>query len=72
MKVKKGDKVQVIAGKDKGKTGAIVRALPKKDQVLIDGVNVHKKHIRAKKQGEKGKLVDQAFPIHVSNVKLIK
>lgn len=71
MHIKKGDKVQVIAGKDKGKTGVIVRALPKQNQVVIDGMNMHKKHIRAKKQGEKGRLIDQAFPINASNVKKI-
>lgn len=72
MKIKKGDNVKIIAGKDRGKTGKVVRAFPKLDQVLIDGVNVHKKHIRPKKQGEKGQLVDQAFPINVSNVALVK
>lgn len=71
MHVKKGDKVRVIAGKDRGQEGPIVRALPKTNQVVIDGVNLHKKHIRAKKQGEKGKLVDTAFPIDASNVKKI-
>ncbi len=72
MKIKKGDKVRVIAGKDRGKEGSVVRALPKLDQIVMDGVNMHKKHIRPKKQGEKGKMIDQAFPIHVSNVKKIK
>lgn len=72
MKIKKGDKVKIIAGKDKGREGTVVRALPKTDQVVIDGMNMHKKHVRAKKQGEKGKLIDQAFPIHVSNVKKLK
>ena len=72
MKIKKGDKVKIIAGKDRGRDGVVVRALPKMDQVVIDGMNMHKKHVRPKKQGEKGKLIDTAFPIHVSNVKKIK
>lgn len=72
MNIKKGDKVKIIAGKDKGREGAVVKALPKTEQVVIDGMNMHKKHIRAKKQGEKGKLVDTAFPIHISNVKKVK
>ena len=72
MKIKKGDKVKIIAGKDRGRDGVVVRALPKMDQVVIDGMNMHKKHIRPKKQGEKGKLIDQAFPIHVSNVQKLK
>lgn len=69
MNIKKGDNVIVITGKDKGKKGTIVRAFPKLEKVLIDGVNIHKKHQRARKQGEKGKVIEIAYPIHVSNVK---
>lgn len=69
MKIKKGDKIIVTTGKDKGKTGSIVKALPKTSQVVIDGVNIKKVHIRARKQGEKGKIIEKAMPIHVSNVK---
>ena len=71
MKIKKNDNVIVIAGKDKGKTGKITRALPAKDMVLISGINMHKKHKRPTKSGEKGQVVDQAFPVHVSNVMLV-
>jgi large subunit ribosomal protein L24 len=71
MKIKKNDNVIVIAGKDKGKTGKISKAFPKKDMVLIDGINVHKKHMRPQKGGQKGQVVDRAFPIHVSNVKKV-
>lgn len=69
MKIKKGDKVIVTTGKDKGKSGTIVKALPKYDQVLIDGVNMKKKHQKARRQGEKGKVIEVASPIHVSNVR---
>lgn len=72
MKIKKGDKVKVITGKDKGKTGPVVKAFPKDEKVLIDGVNLRKKHQRPRKQGEKGKVVEMAHPIHVSNVKKIQ
>lgn len=72
MKIKKGDKVKVITGKDKGKTGSVVKAFPKDEKVLIDGINLHKKHQRPRKQGEKGKVVEMAHPIHVSNVKKIQ
>ncbi len=72
MKIKKGDKVKVITGKDKGKTGSVVKAFPKDEKVLIDGVNLRKKHQRPRKQGEKGKVVEMAHPIHVSNVKKIQ
>lgn len=69
MKIKKGDKVTVITGKDKGKSGAVVKAFPKLSLVLVDGVNKKKLHKKPRKQGEKGKVIEQATPIHVSNVK---
>jgi large subunit ribosomal protein L24 len=70
MKIKKGDKVTVITGKDKGKSGVILRAFPKLDMVLVEGVNKKKLHKKPKKSNEKGKIIEQATPIHVSNVKL--
>lgn len=70
MHVKKNDTVIVLAGKDKGKTGKILRAFPKKDQVLVEGVNTKKVHQRPKKSGAKGTIIEKNFPIHVSNVKL--
>lgn len=69
MHVKKGDKVIVMAGKDKGATGTIVRSFPKKDLILVEGVNKVKRHQRAKKGSAKGQIVEKAMPIHVSNVK---
>ena len=69
MHVKKGDTVVVITGKDKGKTGPVLRAFPKTGYVLIDGVNVVKKHQRAKKGGQKGQIVQHPMPIHASNVR---
>ena len=71
MKIKKGDNVLIIAGKDKGKKGAVVRALPKEDKVVVAGVNIAKKHTRARKAGEKGQTVEKTMPVHVSNVKKI-
>ena len=70
MHVKKGDNIIVLAGKDKGKTGKVLRAFPKEDKVLVEGVNAKKVHERAKKTGTKGTIVEKNFPIHVSNVKL--
>lgn len=70
MKIKKGDTVIVIAGKDRGKAGTVVRALPKTEQVLLDGVNIVKRHQRARRQGQKGQIVERSLPIHVSNVAL--
>ena len=70
MHVKTGDTVQVIAGKDKGKVGEIVRAIPKDSKVIIKGVNIKTKHVKPQQEGESGKIVTQEFPIHSSNVML--
>ena len=61
----------MIAGKDKGKTGKIVKAFPKKDKVVVDGVNFRKVHQKPKQQGQQGGIIDVTMPIHVSNVKLV-
>lgn len=70
MKIKKGDKVVVIAGKSKGSTGTIVRVITKTDMLVIDGVNMAKKHRKATRSGGKGQIIDKVMPIHVSNVML--
>ena len=70
MKIKKGDKVIVITGKDRGKTGAVTRALPKTNQVLVEGVNMKKKHQKPR-SNRKGQIVEKALPIHVSNVMIV-
>ena len=69
MKLKKGDKVIVIAGKHKGQTSTIVRTLAKRNLVILDGVNLVKKHRRANQPG-KGQIIDKPMPLHVSNVQL--
>ncbi len=71
MHVKKGDKVMVISGKDKGKTGVILSAFPKKDRVLVEGVNIVKKHTKPNQANPQGGIVEQEAAIHVSNVMLI-
>ncbi|MER2259010.1 MAG: 50S ribosomal protein L24 [Priestia megaterium] len=71
MHVKKGDKVMVISGKDKGKTGVILTAYPKKDRVLVEGVNIIKKHLKPNQANPQGGIVSQEAAIHVSNVMLI-
>ncbi|MFC5601964.1 50S ribosomal protein L24 [Sporosarcina koreensis] len=68
MHVKKGDKVMVITGKDKGKTGVILAAFPKKDRVLVEGVNIVKKHTKPNQANPQGGIVSQEAAIHVSNV----
>ncbi len=67
MHVKKGDKVKVIAGKDKGKSGVILRAFPREDRVVIEGVAVAKRHVKGL-AGKVGRIVERPMPIHVSNV----
>src|SRR5690606_23086298 len=68
MHVKKGDKVIVISGKDRGKTGTILEAYPKKDRVLVEGVNMIKKHAKPSQENPQGGILNQEAPIHVSNV----
>ena len=70
MHVKKGDNVIVLAGKDKGKVGKILRSFPKDNQVLVEGVNLKKVHERSKKGKGKGAIIENNFPIHASNVKI--
>ena len=70
MKIKKGDKVIVTSGKYKGKTGPVLRAIPLDDKVVIEGVNVVKRHKKNRATGAKGEIVEMSMPIHVSNVML--
>ncbi len=71
MKIKKGDTVLVISGKWRGKVGKVLRAFPREFKVLVEGVNIVKKHQRPKRAGEKGQIVEISKPIPVSKVKLI-
>ena len=71
MKILKGDKVIVIAGKDKGKTGIVQAAYPKKNKVVVEVVNVHKKHRKPTQQNPEGSVVEIYVPIDVSNVAIV-
>lgn len=71
MKIKKGDTVLITSGKDKGRKGKVLGAFPEEGRILIEGINLRKKHQRPKKSGEKGQIVEMPGPIHISNVKLI-
>ncbi|QXE01865.1 LSU ribosomal protein L24P [Terribacillus aidingensis] len=71
MHVKKGDKVKVITGKDRGKEGTILEAYPKKNRVLVEGVNIVKKHAKPSQDNPQGGILDIEAAIHVSNVMLI-
>ncbi len=69
MNIKKGDNIIVLSGKDKGKKGQVVKAFPKLNKVIIEGVNMRKRHKRSTRQGAKGTIVDIAHPIDASNVR---
>ncbi len=71
MNIKKGDTVLIIAGKDKGKQGTVSRALPQISKVIVEGLNIAKKHIRPQGQTRQGGIIDKAMPIHISNAMLI-
>jgi len=71
FKIKKGDTVRIISGKDKGKTGKVLRCFFTRDRVSIEGINIYKKHVRPKKQNEKGQIVEVARPLHISNVQIV-
>lgn len=71
MKIKKGDNIIILTGKDKGKTGKVEVAFPKEQKVIVPGINIKKSHNKPKKSNEKGQIVDKPMPVHVSNVALI-
>ena len=72
MKVRVGDKVKILAGKDRGKEGKVLVTLKKKDKVVVEGVNIVKKHMKPSQQNETGGILSVEAPIHVSNVKVIE
>jgi large subunit ribosomal protein L24 len=71
MKLRKGDEVEVLAGKDLGKRGEITRVIPERDRVIVDGVNMVKKHQKPTRATMQGGIIDKEMPIHVSNVALV-
>ena len=72
MKIRKGDTVKVLSGKDKGKTGTVLTALPKLESVLIEGIQVVKKHQKNRRSRSQGQIIEKSMPIHVSNVALME
>ncbi len=71
MKIRKNDTILIISGKDRGKKGKVIQVFPQKRRLIVEGVNLVKKHIRPKKSGEKGQIAIKPVPFCVSNVKLI-
>jgi len=70
MKIKTNDKVKVMSGKNSGKTGKVIQVFPKEEKVVVEGLNLMKKHMKIKKQGEKGQVIELAGSMHVSKVAL--
>ena len=71
MRIKKGDTVQVLSGNDKGKTGEVLEVMPKTQRVIVKGINIRKKHIKPRKQGEEGGIVPVECSIHSSKVNVV-
>lgn len=69
--IKKGDMIRVLSGKDRGKIAKVGRVLPEEHKVVVEGVNIKKRHARPKKQGEKGQIIQISLPIDFSNVMLV-
>ena len=72
MKIKVNDQVKIIAGKDKGKTGTVIKTLRNKDKVVVEGINIAKRHQKPNNANENGGIIEFPAPIHVSNVKKIE
>ena len=71
MKIRKGDTVKVLSGNDKGKTGEVLEVIPKTHKIIVKGINIRKKHIKPRKQGEEGGIIPSEFSIHSSKVAVV-
>lgn len=71
LKIKKGDTVRILAGNDKGKEGRVLELLPEKMRVVVEGINVRKRHMRPTPNAQQGQIIEREMPIHYSNVMLL-
>jgi large subunit ribosomal protein L24 len=71
VKIHKGDRVQVLAGKDRGKTGEVIRAMPAERKVIVAGVNIAKRHTRSTRATTQGGIIDKDMPMHVASVAIV-
>lgn len=71
MRIRKGDNVKIIAGKDRGKTGKVMQAFPGLNKIVVEGANQATKHLRPQKRGEKGQKIEYSAPLSAANVKFI-
>jgi len=71
MNIRSGDNVKVLSGKDRGKTGKVLQVMNKENRLVVEGINMMKKNVRPRKEGEKGQVVEYNAPIQASNVQLL-
>lgn len=71
MKIRKNDLVKILAGKDRGKVGRVLRVFPEREKVIVEGINILKKHIRPRREGEKGQIIQMPAPIEISNLAIV-
>ena len=71
LKIKKGDTVKVLSGNDKGKTGEVLEVIPKTEKIIVKGINIRKKHVKPRRQGEEGGIIPNEFPIHAGKVNVV-
>ncbi len=71
MRIRKGDRVQVLQGKDRGKVGEVMRAMPAEGRVIVEGINIAKRHQRPTRQTMQGGIIDKDMPVHVSSVAVV-
>ena len=71
MRIKKGDKVEILSGEDKGKQGEVLQVLPKENKIIVKGANIVKKHVKPRKQGEEGGIIPREGAIPVSKVNVV-
>lgn len=71
MKIKSNDKVKIVAGKDRGKEGKVIQVFPSARRVVVEGLNIMKKHLRPKKHGDKGQVIELSAPLNAANVMLL-
>ncbi len=71
MRIRKGDRVQVLHGKDRGKSGDVMRAIPSENKVIVEGVNISKRHSRPRRGTMQGGIIDKDMPMHVASVAIV-
>jgi large subunit ribosomal protein L24 len=71
MKIKTNDKVKILKGKDRNKEGKVIQVFPKANKLVVEGLNIMKKHLRTRKQGEKGQVIELSAPLQAANVMLV-